>query len=44
LGFAGEQGELEGMDGDPAAITGGKGEDVVAAAVDGVHPGEDALS
>src|SRR5829696_3863822 len=31
LGVAGEQGELEGVDGDPAAVTGRKGEDVVAA-------------
>ena len=34
LRVAGEQGELQGMDGDPAAVAGGKREDVVGAAVD----------
>ena len=31
---AGEQGEVQGVDGDRGAVAGGKGEDVVAAAVD----------
>ena len=39
LGVAGEQGEVQGVDGDPAAVAGGKREDVVAAAMDG--PGAD---
>jgi len=42
LGVAAEQREVEGVDGDGVAVAGGEVEDVVAAAVDGVHPGEDA--
>jgi hypothetical protein len=42
LRVAGEQCEMEGMDGDLTAVAGGEGEDVVAAAVDGLHPGEHA--
>jgi hypothetical protein len=38
LGVAGQQGEVEGVDGDPAAVAGGKREEVVAAAVDGADP------
>jgi hypothetical protein len=32
---AGEQGEVQGVDGDRGAVAGGQGKDVVAAAVDG---------
>jgi hypothetical protein len=35
LGVVGEQGELQGVDGDLAAVAGGERQDVVAAAVDG---------
>ena len=42
LRVAGEQREVQGMDGDLTAVAGAEGEDVVAAAVDGLHPGENA--
>jgi hypothetical protein len=42
LGVAGEQGKVQGVDGDPAAVVGGKPEDVVAAAVDGAGPDQGA--
>jgi hypothetical protein len=42
LGVAGEQGELQGVDANPAAVTGGQREDVVAAAVDGAGPDQGA--
>jgi hypothetical protein len=42
LGVAGEQGELQRVDGNPAAVAGGKRKDVLAAAVDGAGPDQGA--
>ena len=44
LGVADEQGKLQGMDANPAAVAGSKGEDVVAAAVDGAGPDQAAAA
>jgi hypothetical protein len=42
LRVASEQCEVEGVDGDLTAVAGAEGQDVVATAVDGLHPGENA--